>query len=221
LAELNDVTGKSLLHLQCHFGLDTLSWAREGAIVTGVDFSEPAVQFAQQLSQECDIPAKFICTDIYKLPDLLPEKFDIVFTSYGALTWLYDIEQWAKIVTHFLKPDGILYLVEFHPFTYMFNDAWDAISNPYFYSKDPLITQEQGSYANKEADFSGTAYEWPHTIGEIVTALCKVGLKIEFLHEFPYSPYNCFPSLEEINPSEFAVKGKNIPLTFSIKATLI
>lgn len=223
LAELGNVTGKSLLHLQCHFGLDTLSWAREGAIVTGIDLSSEGIQTAKKISEECEINADFICSNIYDLPKVLDKKFDIVFTSYGALNWLYDIDEWAKIVAHYLKSNGTFYMVEFHPFTFMFDDNWENISNSYFFNENPIITEEKGSYANREADFSETAYEWAHPLGDVITALRKVGLIIDFVHEFPYNPFDCFPNLEETKEGEYTIKGKNkgIPLTYSIKATYL
>ena len=120
--ELRDVRGKTMLHLQCHFGLDTLSWAREGAIVTGVDFSEPAIEGAKALAAETGIEARFIISDVYSLPDRLEEEFDIVFTSYGAICWLPDIGRWAQVVTRFLKPGGTFYMVEFHPVCGIFDN---------------------------------------------------------------------------------------------------
>ncbi|MEZ4860994.1 MAG: methyltransferase domain-containing protein [Caldilineaceae bacterium] len=105
-AELTDVAGKSLLHLQCHFGLDTLSWARAGATVTGVDLSDRSIELARALSTEVNIPAIFVCADLLHLPNRLTGQFDIVFTSYGVLNWLHDLKAWATVITHFLKPGG-------------------------------------------------------------------------------------------------------------------
>src|SRR5690349_4103733 len=120
---LGDVTGKSLLHLQCHFGLDTLSWARLGATVTGVDFSEDAIAYARTLAAELDIPATFVCSDIYHLPEALDGQFDIVFTSYGVLSYLGDLGAWGQVIAHFLKPGGTFYIVEFHPFAESFEEV--------------------------------------------------------------------------------------------------
>jgi SAM-dependent methyltransferase len=120
LFELGDVSGKSLLHLQCHFGMDTLAWARRGALVTGVDFSEKSIALARSLGQEVNIPARFVCCDIDHLPENLSGEFDIVFTSYGVLHWHRSLHQWGKIIAHFLKPDGIFYIVEDHPTLQMF-----------------------------------------------------------------------------------------------------
>ena len=122
LGEVGDVRGKSLLHLQCHFGLDTLSWAMEGARVTGADFSEPAIEAARKLAEEHGIEARFVMSDIYDLPERLDGDFDIVFTSYGALNWLPDVERWAGVAWHFVKPGGTFYIVAFHPVAMLFAD---------------------------------------------------------------------------------------------------
>ena len=121
--EIADVQGKRLLHLQCHFGLDTLSWARLGAEVVGVDFSEKAIELAGSLAREMDIPAQFICSDVYDLPAKLSRRFDIVFNSYGVLTWLPDLSSWAKVLARFVKPTGFVYIVDDHPYASMLDEA--------------------------------------------------------------------------------------------------
>ena len=125
LEELGDVSGRSLLHLQCHFGLDTMSWARLGARVTGVDFSDRAISLAQELSKELGIEADFVCSDVYDLRSILDKQFDIVFTSYGILCWLPDLRRWAEVIAHFLRPGGTFYMVEGHPFV----DVFDHLEN--------------------------------------------------------------------------------------------
>jgi SAM-dependent methyltransferase len=223
LSELGDVKGKSLLHLQCHFGLDTLSWAREGAEVTGVDLSNEAIHIAKELSEELNIPAEFVCSDIMDLPNVLNKKYDIVFTSYGVICWLNNLDKWAEVIKHFLKPGGTFYIVEFHPFTNLFNEDWTGIGDNYFYGKEPLRLEQNGSYADLNADFSHISYEWPHTLSEVITSLRHAGIILEFFHEFPYSSYNCFPSLEQTNVDEYSLKDKRnmIPLMYSIKATYV
>ena len=220
--ELGDVSGKTLLHLQCHFGLDTLSWAREGAVVTGVDFSEEAIANARSLSADLDLPATFICSDLYALPEVLGATFDIVFTSYGVLTWLPDLDRWAQIAAGYLKPGGTFYLVEFHPVVGMLDNDGQRIVYPYFPGDEPLAFEEAGSYAAPEADFTHRAYEWPHGLGEIVTALLKAGLTLDYLHEFPYSTYPFPWYLDEEQPARYVWKDRSItfPLLFSIKAHL-
>ncbi|HNU87071.1 MAG TPA: class I SAM-dependent methyltransferase, partial [Ferruginibacter sp.] len=115
LNELGDVKGKTLLHLQCHFGMDTMSWEREGAIVTGVDLSDEAIKLANEVKNELGLKAQFICSNVYDLKEHLDKKFDIVFTSYGTIGWLPDLDKWADTVSYFLKPGGTFYIVDFHP----------------------------------------------------------------------------------------------------------
>jgi SAM-dependent methyltransferase len=187
-AELPDVAGKSLLHLQCHFGLDTLSWARAGAIVTGVDLSDQSIALARALSAELDIPATFICSDLFELPNVLAGQFDIVFTSYGVLNWLPDLQRWAAIVTHFLKPGGIFYIAEFHPFSRVFDsDSPDLkVANAYFFMEEPFRFEIQGSYAAGSSTLL-QGYNWNHSLSEVFNALISAGLQIEFFHEFPFT----------------------------------
>lgn len=225
IEELGDVTGKTLLHLQCHFGKDTLSWARRGAIVTGADFSANAIAHARALSEETGIPATFVQSDILELPDVLSGEFDIVFTSYGAITWLPDIWRWAEVAAYFLKKGGTFYIAEFHPFSHMLENSKEDLElrfrYPYFPTGEPLRFETQGSYAAPEADFQGIEYGWPHSLGDIVTALIKAGLRIEFLHEFPYSVEgSLFAGMERGEDGFYRVQGQKVevPLLFSIRA---
>lgn len=226
LEELRDVEGKSLLHLQCHFGLDTLAWAREGATATGIDFSKRAIETARALSAEIGVDARFVVSDVYGLPDRLTGQFDIVFTSYGVLGWLPDISGWARVVAHFVRPGGAFYIVEFHPFAWIFDDAPDAtglnVRYPYFPSDKPLRSEEDGTYTDRTAKLEHRAtYNWPYTLGDVVTALIDAGLRIEFLHEFPFSPYQCWPFTEVVGDRAVRLKTHDgsVPLLFSIKAT--
>jgi SAM-dependent methyltransferase len=225
LEELGDVSGKSLLHLQCHFGMDTMSWARLGAKVTGVDFSDKAIKLAKSLSKELNIEANFICSNIYNLPKVLTDKFDIVFASYGILCWLPDIKGWAEVISYFLKPGGFFYIIESHPFCNIFeNESYTKelkLHHTYFYSTEPTRYEPDGSYADRTANVVNPSYEWTHSLGNIINALISAGLKIEFLHEFPYANYDVFPFLEEGEDEKWRLKGKEeiIPLMFSLKAT--
>jgi len=218
--EIGDVKCKSLLHLQCHFGMDTLSWARMGAVVTGVDFSDEAIKLARSLSDELNIPARFIQSNIYDIQDVLDDKFDIVFTSYGVLAWLPDLKRWAELIVNCLKPGGMFYIVEFHPVGCMFNENGKEFAYPYFHSSEPEKYESEGSYAGPIADFSHEQYEWTHGIGEIITALTSVGLKLEFLHEFPYNNVKYEPYTQEIAPGRYVIEGLKhpIPLMYSIRA---
>jgi SAM-dependent methyltransferase len=227
LAELGDVRGKTLLHLQCHFGLDTLSWARhEGAIVTGIDFSEQAIATARALAAECGIDARFLVSELYALPDNLDGQFDVVFTSYGAITWLPDIRRWAEVAAHFVKPGGTFYVAEFHPFSYVFDDDPGVtdlrVRYPYFHDDEPLRFEGEADYADRTATFENrVTYSWSHPISDVVTALIEAGLRIEFLHEFPFSTYQFLPITEQ-SPDGTVRLSKHdrcVPLLYSIKAT--
>jgi SAM-dependent methyltransferase len=223
LAELGAVDGKSLLHLQCHFGLDTLAWARRGATVTGVDFSEKAIALARSLSEELAIPATFHCADIYRLPDLLSAGFDIVFTSYGVLHWLPDLQRWAQLIAHYLRPGGIFYIVEDHPFFRVFRaksggEFW--AERPYFFAAEPERHERKGSYATEAESEIGTYYIWNHDLGEILNALLGAGLRIEFLHEFPYAARAKFPFMVQGEDGWWRLPERHgtIPFLFSLKA---
>ena len=224
--ELGDVSGKSLLHLQCHFGLDTLSWARLGARVTGVDFSPQAINLARSLAQEMALEACFICSDIYALPEMLSQRFDLVYTSYGVLTWLPDLAGWAEVVAHFLEPGGTFYIAEIHPFAMVFSDAEDAtdleVFYPYFPTPEPMRFEQEGSYAAPgEETAQRVTYEWAYPIGAVVDALIGAGLRIDFLHEFPFMCFQMYPFLEVDEAGRWWLPGKKetIPMTFSLQAT--
>lgn len=220
LDEVGDVAGKLLLHLQCHFGQDTLSWAVQGANVTGVDFADEAITLARSLSRELEVPAEFVCSDIYDLPENLDRKFDIVFTSYGVLAWLRDLNRWGEVVSHFLKAGGLFYIVEFHPFVSMLDETGEKIEFPYFHTGDAIKCDIKGSYADPDSEFVHDSYEWSFGLGDVVTALTRAGLRIEFLHEFPYSNYNCWPYIKEVAPGKYVHPGikHDLPHMFSIRA---
>lgn len=217
--ELGNVKGKTLLHLMCHFGMDTLSWAREGAIVTGVDLSDNSIHLAKKLSKEIDIPAQFICSDIYELPNLLNQKFDVIFMSYGVLLWLSSIKKLAKLIDHFLKEGGIFYIVEVHPFTNILSFDF-KLEYKYFY-KGPYEDTSSGTYTDWDSDINSITYQWSYTLSDVINVLIAQKLKIEYLHEFPYTMYNQFPGfMEQNSKGQFVLKNKKIqiPLLFSLKA---
>ena len=218
LEEVGEVAGKSLLHLQCHFGLDTLSWARLGAAATGVDFSDAAIMEARRLSDETGVSASFICANVYALPRALAGKFDIVFTSYGVLCWLPDLTRWGEVVAHFLKRGGTFYIVEFHPFAYMFDDEGKALKYPYFNAPEPLKIQGTGDYADPAADLPHVSYEWPHPLSEVINALIGAGLRLEYVHEFPFTSYPVGPSFTHAGAGQAGGPAQP-PLMFSIRAT--
>jgi 2-polyprenyl-3-methyl-5-hydroxy-6-metoxy-1,4-benzoquinol methylase len=219
LNELGDVKGKKMLHLQCHFGMDSLNWARLGADVTGIDLSDEAINEAKKLNDELDLNAKFICCNVYDLKEHLGEKFDIVFTSYGVVGWLPDLDKWAEIISHYLKPGGIFYMAEFHPVVWMFDDEFTHIK--YFYeNRELIVTENYGTYTDRDADIKGKEYSWNHSISEVLNALIKQGLQIEHFNEFTYSPYPCFSNIVQGEDGNWRIKGMEgkIPMVYSVKA---
>jgi SAM-dependent methyltransferase len=225
LAEVGDVSGKTMLHLQCHFGMDTLSWARKGASVTGVDFSPVAVGAARRLANEIGIDARFIESNIYSVPEVLDEQFDIVFTSYGALTWLPDIEEWTRVAARYVARGGFLYVLDGHPFVESFWGSPSArdvrITHNYLGSDAHPQDGDDRDYADPDARVvNRLTYEFPHPMGSIVTGLVDAGLTIEFLHEFPCAAWEALPGLVQGHEGYWWMPGDapQIPLMFSLRA---
>jgi SAM-dependent methyltransferase len=224
--ELGAVAGKRLLHLQCHFGLDTLSWARLGATVTGVDFSERAIGLARSLASELALPATFVQSTVDELESNLAGSFDIVFTSYGAIEWLADLERWAHTIAHFLAPGGTFYMVELHPLARTLDDL-DAhpelrVAGPYFPASRPRRLRIHGSYADPDAHIDhDLAYGWSHSFAEILNALIGAGLRLEYLHEFPFSVVPFSRSMQRAADGWYYLPGgrRDVPFLFSLKAT--
>ena len=218
--ELGDVVGMRLLHLQCHFGIDTLGWARRGALVTGVDFSPEAIATARELAQRAGLEATFVESDVYALDEQELGTFDIVHTSYGVLSWLPDLERWAEVVLNHLAPDGLFHLVENHPFVMMLDDDGLSLRWPYLATGQPIYLESEASYVGPTQDGPLPEYNWPHGIGDVVTALVGSGLRIEWLREYPRTPYP-FPGFLEQRPEgDYGWPGgrEDVPLTFSIGA---
>ena len=220
--EMGDVADKTLLHLQCHFGLDTMSWARMGAKATGIDFSDAAIDLARSLNRELGLDVRFIHSNIYDLPDVLDEQFDIVFTSYGVLCWLPDLDKWASVVANHLKPGGMFYIVDGHPAMSVFEESAAGElrpTHPYFH-KEFLWEGGEPSYAGSEI-IESPVYEWHHSLGEIVTALIDAGLRIEFLREFAFSAYRAYPIMTKCPDGlwRFPERNESFPQLFSIRAT--
>lgn len=216
---LGDIRGKKILHLQCHFGQDTLSLARLGAEVTGVDFSENSIETAKQLAKDTHLEATFICCNIYDLPTFLNEEFDIVYTSYGTIGWLPDLDKWAQIIAQFLKKGGQFVFVEFHPVVWMFDDDFEKVHYNYF-NKGVIVETENGTYADRSSDISSKYCWWNHGLSEVFTSLIQQGLIITSFLEYDYSPYNCFLHTEEFEPNKFRIQQleDKIPMVYSINA---
>lgn len=216
---LGNLSGKSLLHLQCHFGQDSLSFARLGAQVTGVDFSEKAIQKAKELNQQLELNAHFLQSDVLKLEGKLNQQFDIVFTSYGVLVWLNDLQKWAKTIASHLKPGGQFHIVEFHPFLMTLEFETAKFAYPYFFEEAPIKEIAIGSYANPEEGKQRDEFTWQHSLSEIIMALVDNGLSITDFKEYDYSPYDCFPNMQEVEKGKYQIQNMpSAPHLFSICA---
>lgn len=219
LSEIGDVKGKSMLHLQCHFGMDSLDWARRGAKVTGVDISDAAIDEAAKLNIELELDANFVCCNVLDTSANVEGAFDIVFTSYGTIGWLPDLKPWATMVAEKLKPGGLFYIAEFHPVVWMFDDDFTHIAYSYE-NREVIVTENQGTYTDRNADIKGKEYSWNHSVSEVLNALIKAGLKIESFNEHMYSPYPCFRNVVEFDKNKWHIKGLEgkIPMVYSLKA---
>jgi SAM-dependent methyltransferase len=229
-AELGSVAGKRVLHLQCHFGRDSLILAQRGAEVTGLDFSTPAIAAALALTEELGLAdrARFFEADLYDARTVIPEpaSFDLVYVTWGALLWLADIRLWAEIVAYFLKPGGRLYLAEGHPIALVFDDLQkspDGVPGffaPYF-SPTPIEYDDSKDYANPTAVLKNTkTFTWIHPIGDVVTGLTDAGLRLDWLHEHDAVTWRMFNLLQEDEAGLFRwPEQKWLPLAFSLSAT--
>jgi 2-polyprenyl-3-methyl-5-hydroxy-6-metoxy-1,4-benzoquinol methylase len=216
---LGNVQELDILHLQCHFGLDSMSLSRQGANVTAVDLSDEAIKEAVRLRDELGLNTKFIQSDVYALKDKLYNKFDRVFTSYGVLGWLPDMHKWAEIVNHFLRPDGKLILVEFHPVVWMFNPNFSRIQYPYS-GKESIVETIEGTYADNDAPISNKSVSWNHGLAKVIKALLDKGLEIIHFDEYNHSPYDCFQNTSMTTEGQYQIKGleNKIPMLYSLKA---
>ncbi len=225
LAGLGDVRGKSVLHLQCHFGMDSLSLARMGARVTGLDLSPEAIKAARALSQEIGVSAEFVQANVYDAAQVLSGRFDLVFTSHGAIYWLPDLRKWAQVIADLLRPGGTFFIADGHPFAAVFETEGNVtgfeVKYPYFHSDAPMRWEVNGSYADPTADVHGVEYGWQHSLSDVLNALRGAGLRIEELREYPFVPWPMFPFLEKREDGWWHLPAQfiQIPLMFSLVAT--
>ena len=220
LKALGDVSGQSLLHLQCHFGQDTLSWSRLGAKCVGVDLSDEGIALAKSLNDELGLDARFECCNVLDTSNYITDHFDIVFTSYGVIGWLPDLKPWGRMIGERLKKGGTFYMVEFHPIVWMFDYLDGKKEMRYGYMQDEAIYEEyEGTYADENSKMVSKEYGWNHGFSEIVNALIEGGLKIDYLNEYDESPYNVLPDLVKTKSGNYESKDKLYPLMFEIKAT--
>jgi 2-polyprenyl-3-methyl-5-hydroxy-6-metoxy-1,4-benzoquinol methylase len=217
---LQDLKGLKVLHLQCHFGMDSIALARRGAQVTGLDFSEAAIEEACKLAISTGMDVQFVCADVHDADKLLPhESFDLIFTSYGVIGWIPDLMPWGKIISKLLKPGGRFLLTEFHPVYWMLSDDHKYFQYSYFNTE--LITDTQtGTYADANAPIEITYESWNHSFQDIFDSLLTVGLRISSFKEYDFSPYNINVDMYETSANRFMIKnleGK-MPLVFLIEA---
>lgn len=223
---LGDIAGRRTVHLQCHIGTDTLSLARLGAQVTGLDFSENAVAEARRLAAEAGVDAAFVQSDVRDAATVLPrESFDLVYTGIGALCWLPSIDDWAGVVHDLLAPGGTLHLRECHPVLWSMDEEQPGLTLafPYFEQTSPLAWDDGSTYVEVSAPLTATkTYEWNHGLGEIVTALLARGLRIDALVEHDSVPWEALPGrMTERADGEFALTQQPsvIPLSYTLRAS--
>lgn len=216
---LGDVKGQRILHLQCHFGQDTLSLARMGAEVTGLDISDVALDEARKLAERCGLRADWILSNVIDHQPGLDGRFDIVFTSFGTIGWLPDLKPWAANIARYLKPGGRFVFVEFHPAVWMFDNDFTHVAYSYF-NREVIAEEEKGTYADRDADIRLTSYGWNHDLGEVLTALIDQGLRIERFTELDGSPHDCFANTELGEDGLYRIKGMEgkLPMVYALGA---
>jgi len=223
--EVGDVAGKRLIHLQCHFGLDTLILARNGASVTGLDFSPAAIAEARRLAMETGLAAEFVCANLYEARAALSGEFDIAYTTWGTICWLPNIVAWARTIAALLKPGGYLYFADGHPNMLILEEKDGHLVHEYPIdtpAECPLAVDETHTYNGDATPLRASrTYQWIHSISRIIGAVHGAGLTLEFLHEHPGLPWPPFP---------MCVRGKDglwhlpdpipaFPLALSLKAS--
>lgn len=217
---LPSLEDKRLLHLQCHFGQDTLSLARRGANVTGADLSEGAIERARELAALASLQGTFVCSDLYSLPETLdaPSSFDVVFTSWGTIGWLPDLTRWAAVIDHFLAPGGVFVMADFHPIVWMLDEERTGFAYSYF-NRGPIEETSEASYTGA-AKPTTQEIGWNHSLGDLLGALLNRGLRLEAFGEHDASPYPCFNDVVEVRPGCFQFKGleDTIPMAYGLRA---
>ena len=224
LREVGDVRGKSLLHLQCHIGSDSLAWVRHGAEVTGVDFSAESIACAETLKNDLGLPAQFVHANVYDALSVIDERFDVVYTSKGVLCWLRDLDEWARIIARFLEPGGFLYLMESHPILAALEESSPgklSFLRRYFHRDAPSVWDDaEGDYADPDYIPEHPSYEWDWTVSDIVNALIQAGLTLEFVHEYEKLFFRFFPSMTSEDGRWFRLPGHEgrLPLLLTLRA---
>ena len=216
---LGDLQGQTTLHLQCHFGMDTISLGTLGAQPLGLDFSEVAIAEARRLAAAVGSSATFVCADVYETRRAVPEQFDLVFSSYGAIGWLPELTPWAGVVADSLRPGGRFVFAEFHPMLMTFSDDFSEIQYSYF-NREPITEETAGTYADNAAQINLPGIGWNHPLAEVLGALLAAGLRLTRFQEYDYSPYDCFQNMVETAPGRYMIRGREgkLPLVYALEA---
>jgi SAM-dependent methyltransferase len=227
LPRLGEIRGLRGAHLQCHIGTDTLSLARLGAQMTGVDLSPASLEQARSLSERAGPPIEFVEADIYDAASVLGrEKFEFVFTGIGALCWLPSVPRWASVVADLLTPGGRLFMREGHPMLWALQDGRAdnllVVEYPYHELEEPMVFDDEGTYVQTEVKFShNITYVWNHGLGEIVSALLNVGMRLTMLVEHDSVPWNALPGqMQQVELGEWRVTDRpwRVPHTYTLQA---
>lgn len=217
---LGDVHGRKVLHLQCHFGQETISLARLGAEATGLDLSDVSIAEAHALAERCGRRVTFLQGNVLEPRPELFDAWDVVLTSYGVIGWLPDLRPWAQNIARYLRPGGRLVFVEFHPVVWMFDDTFRHIAHPYF-NRAVITEQEEGTYADRSAPIRLTSHSWNHGLGEVLGALLEAGLRIDRFEELDASPFDCLPGLVRGDDGLYRIRGLEgkLPMVYALSAS--
>lgn len=218
IAGLGEIKNKSILHLQCYFGLEALTLARMGASVTGLDFCNNAIEQANKLKDKAGLNAKFVCANVYDAPKVMDSQFDIIFASYGSICWLPDLTEWAENIYRLLKPGGSFFLIDFHPLLISFNLLRNkSVRFSYFNKENPLKFNRTGTYADLNAKIKTTEYNWNHSLSEVISNFTNQGMQIVEFKEYPFIPLDAFPNLKREIDGYNHVDNDLYPILFSLK----
>ena len=226
LPRLGAISGLRGVHLQCHIGTDTVSLARLGASMTGLDFSAPAVEQARRLAQRIGADATFVQAEVYSAAEVLGRgAFDLVFTGIGALCWLPDIRRWASVVAALLRPGGRLFIREGHPMLWSLDETRPgvlAVEYPYFERPEPIVFEDEGTYVQTDAVFTqNRTHSWNHGLGEMITALMAEGMALTGLAEHDSVPWEALPGqMEQLGGGEWRLADRpwRLPHSYTLQA---
>ena len=217
---VGEVSGKRLLHLMCHFGMDTLSWQRLGANATGVDFSGAALAKARELNDRLGLSARFVECNVLETREHVEGTFDVVFTSWGVIGWLPDLKPWGETIAACLAPGGRFVIAEFHPYVWMSQMGPDLqVRYPYF-NRGPITEETEGTYADRDADLRQREHGWNHSLSDVVNALIQAGLQLERLEEVDRVWHDTWPNLRKLEDGsyQFGEAPGMVPMAFGIVA---